>query len=39
MCGIAGILNQEPAPCALALEKLQVALRHRGPDGHQAEDQ
>lgn len=32
MCGIAGILNHEPAPCALALEKLQAALRHRGPD-------
>jgi asparagine synthase (glutamine-hydrolysing) len=32
MCGIAGILNQEPAPCALALERLQAGLRHRGPD-------
>jgi asparagine synthase (glutamine-hydrolysing) len=32
MCGIAGILNREPAPCALALEKLRTALRHRGPD-------
>lgn len=32
MCGIAGILNREPAPCTVALEKLQAALRHRGPD-------
>ncbi len=32
MCGIAGILNDEPSPCALALGKLQASLRHRGPD-------
>ena len=32
MCGIAGVIGRA-APDARALERMQAALRHRGPDG------
>lgn len=32
MCGIAGILNRQPADHGTALQAMQAALRHRGPD-------
>jgi asparagine synthase (glutamine-hydrolysing) len=33
MCGIAGVIGRSPADARPALERMQAALRHRGPDG------
>jgi asparagine synthase (glutamine-hydrolysing) len=33
MCGIAGVVGRSPAEARPALERMQAALRHRGPDG------
>jgi asparagine synthase (glutamine-hydrolysing) len=32
MCGIAGVVGRSPAEVRPALERMQAALRHRGPD-------
>jgi len=36
MCGVAGVIGRSPAEARPALERMQAALRHRGPDGEGA---